>query len=64
MDLAALAQAAYEGYGEAAGWTAVTGDRMPAWDQLSARLRASWVAAVASVRDVMLDELRKDLGKG
>lgn len=58
MDLTALAQAAYEGYGDAVKWRAVNGDQLPAWDHVMPTVRAAWVAAVASVRDAMLIELR------
>ena len=39
------AQTAYERYGDAVGWLAVSGFPMPRWDDLQPRIRAAWCEA-------------------
>ena len=40
------ARAAYERYGDAVGWLAVSGYPMPRWEALQPRIRAAWCEAV------------------
>ena len=45
FNIEAAAQAAYERYGDAVGWLAVSGYPMPRWDALQPRIRQAWAEA-------------------
>ena len=40
------AETAYERYGAAVGWLAVSGHPMPRWEALQPRIRSAWAEAV------------------
>jgi hypothetical protein len=48
-DLEASARKAFEAYCYDADWKAVTGERIPGWNDCSDAVRAHWRAAVAAV---------------
>lgn len=48
-DPRAAARRAYESYGEHAEWRSVTGQVMPAWDDLGDAIRGHWRAAIEAV---------------
>ena len=40
------AETAYQRYGDAVGWLAVSGHPMPRWSELAPRIRGAWAEAV------------------
>ncbi|PRY35346.1 hypothetical protein [Umezawaea tangerina] len=52
----ALAQAAYEAYGDTTGGLNYQGLPMPSWDDLGDLIRAAWTAAAAAVVRTHLGE--------
>lgn len=46
FNIEAAAQAAYERYGDAVAWLAVSGYPMPRWEALQPRIRSAWAEAV------------------
>ena len=46
FNIEAAAQAAYERYGDAVGWLAVSGYPMPRWEALQPRIRSAWAESV------------------
>lgn len=52
----AYGRCAYEAYSVSAGGKSlVTGDPLPAWDELPAPVRAAWIAAALAVASVVSD---------
>ena len=44
-----LAKAAFEAYGDHAGWSTFDGRKMPGWDDISETVQDHWIAAVERV---------------
>lgn len=44
-----LAEDAYNAYGRSVSWQAVSGTRMPAWEELPLRVMQAWKAAADAV---------------
>lgn len=48
-DIEYVAQRAYTSYGEAVGWTAVSGSPMPQWHNLGEKIQGAWCKAAAAI---------------
>lgn len=48
-DLEYAGRRAYTAYGEAVGWTAVSGSPMPQWDNIGEKVQGAWTKAAGVV---------------
>ena len=46
FNIETYAETAYQRYGDAVGWLAVSGYPMPRWEALQPRIRSAWAEAV------------------
>lgn len=60
--LVGMARAAYQAYGDEAGWKNFAGQPMPRWEELGPRVQDCWMAATARVRAEVMRALSEASG--
>jgi hypothetical protein len=50
LERPSLGQIGYEAYGDARGWVAVSGQRMPFWHEVGEPIREAWEVAASAIR--------------